>query len=259
MRFFRDLKKYRRYITYSAGAVLKSEVAGSYLSWAWWVLDPLLFMLVYTFVAQVVFRTQMEHFPIFVFIGLMVWSFFEKDLVQSVSLLRANRGIITRIYLPKQVLLLQRMAVNGFKLLISLGLILGMLAVFRVPFTWGMLWVLPHLALLLLLTFAAGSWCLHLGVFIEDLQNVVSVLLKLLFYFSGVFYDIATMVPAPWNRLLMAANPVALVMAGCRGALLRGAGPDWGPLLLWTGAALLAAWLGTWMIYRYENSYGKVI
>ena len=62
MRFFRDLKKYRRYITYSAGAVLKSEVAGSYLSWAWWVLDPLLFMLVYTFVAQVVFRTQMEHF-----------------------------------------------------------------------------------------------------------------------------------------------------------------------------------------------------
>ena len=151
------------------------------------------------------------------------------------------------------------MAVNGFKLLISLGLILGMLAVSRVPFTWGMLWALPHLALLLLLTFAAGSWCLHLGVFIEDLQNVISVLLKLLFYFSGVFYDIATMVPAPWNRLLMAMNPVALVMEGCRGALLRGAGPDWGPFLLWTGAALLAAWLGTWMIYRYENSYGKVI
>jgi teichoic acid transport system permease protein len=259
VRFFRDLKKYHRYITYSAGAILRSEVAGSYLSWAWWVLDPLLFMLVYTFVAQVVFRTRIQYFPIFVFIGLAVWNFFEKNLVQSVSLLKANRGIITRVYLPKQILLLQRMAVNGVKMLITFLLILGMMLLFGVDFTWQILWLLPHLALLFLLVFAAGSWCLHLGVFVEDLQNVSTVLLKLMFYFSGVFYDITTMVPAPYNRWLITLNPVALVMQGCRGAILYRTGPDWGYLLGWTAVALLAAAGGTAMVYRYENSYGKVL
>ena len=130
---------------------------------------------------------------------------------------------------------------------------------FGVDFTWQILWLLPHLVLLFLLVFAAGSWCLHLGVFIEDLQNVSTVLLKLMFYFSGVFYDITTMVPAPYNRWLITLNPVALVMQGCRGAILYRTGPDWGYLLGWTAAALLAAAGGTAMVYRYENSYGKVL
>ena len=49
-RFFHDMQRYRRYMFYSAKAQLKNEVAGSFLNRLWWILDPLLFMLVYTFV-----------------------------------------------------------------------------------------------------------------------------------------------------------------------------------------------------------------
>lgn len=51
MKFFKDIKKYWSYTVRSAKAELKSEVASSYLSWLWWILDPLLFMMVYTFIA----------------------------------------------------------------------------------------------------------------------------------------------------------------------------------------------------------------
>lgn len=54
-RFFRDIKKYYKYAIYSGRAGLKAEVANSRLSWLWWILDPLLFMIIYWFLSQIVF------------------------------------------------------------------------------------------------------------------------------------------------------------------------------------------------------------
>ena len=86
MRFVNDLKKYWAYAKQSAKADLKSEVASSYLNWLWWVLDPLLFMMVYTFIATVVFNGREQYFPIFVLIGLTMWNFFDKTDRKSTRL-----------------------------------------------------------------------------------------------------------------------------------------------------------------------------
>ena len=50
-RFFKDLKKYKNYILYATWAELKSEIINSYLGWLWLILEPLCFMLIYTFLA----------------------------------------------------------------------------------------------------------------------------------------------------------------------------------------------------------------
>ena len=55
-KFFQDIKKYFKYMIYSTKSNLKTEVANSYLNWLWWILDPLCFMLVYTFIVQIVFK-----------------------------------------------------------------------------------------------------------------------------------------------------------------------------------------------------------
>ena len=68
-RLLRDLKKYRWYLLYSAKSELRAEVAGSYLNWLWWILDPLLFMLVYTFVVRVVFTSREQYFAAFVLVA----------------------------------------------------------------------------------------------------------------------------------------------------------------------------------------------
>ena len=91
MRFVNDLKKYWAYAKQSAKADLKSEVASSYLNWLWWVLDPLLFMMVYTFIATVVFNGREQYFPIFVLIGLTMWNFFDKTVLGSVRIVKSNQ------------------------------------------------------------------------------------------------------------------------------------------------------------------------
>ena len=105
-RFVNDIVKYWDYIKYQTKAELKSEVVDSYLGWIWLFLEPLCFMLIYTFLAGVVFGTKADYFPVFVFAGLSLWNFFNKMLVVSVKLVAANRDTVTKVYLPKFVLLL---------------------------------------------------------------------------------------------------------------------------------------------------------
>ena len=90
MRFKNDLQKYWKYTQYAAKSQLKSEVASSYLNWLWWILDPLLFMLVYTFIALIVFKKSVEYFPVFVFIGLTCWNFFNKCVLGSVKVVKQS-------------------------------------------------------------------------------------------------------------------------------------------------------------------------
>ena len=75
-RFIKDLKKYKNYIIYSTRAEIKNEVINSYLGSLWLILEPLAFMLIYYFIGAVVFKSNLDYFPVFVFIGLSVWNFF---------------------------------------------------------------------------------------------------------------------------------------------------------------------------------------
>ena len=58
MSFIKDIKNYKQYIIYAIRAGLKSEVASSYLSWFWWILEPLCYMLIYTAIFGVIFETS---------------------------------------------------------------------------------------------------------------------------------------------------------------------------------------------------------
>ena len=122
-RFFNDLKKYKNYIMYATWAELKTEVINSYLGFLWMILEPLAFMLIYTFIATIVFKSKVEYFPVFVFIGLSIWNFFNKMVTTSVKLVASNRDTVTKVYLPKFVLLLIKMGVNAFKMAVSFLLV----------------------------------------------------------------------------------------------------------------------------------------
>ena len=114
-RFCTHMKKYWRYAFYSSRSSLKSEVANSYLNWLWWILDPLCFMMIYAFIFGYVFHASEPYFPVFIFIGITMWDFFNKSMVQSVKLVRQNKAIVSKVYLPKYVLLLVKWASTASK------------------------------------------------------------------------------------------------------------------------------------------------
>ena len=258
-RFIKDLKRYYAYTRYSARSDLKDEVASSYLNWLWWVLDPLFFMLVYTFIALVVFRKGQPYFPIFVFIGLTLWNFYEKCVLQSVKIIRSNAAIVTKVYLPKHMLIVNRLMVNGFKMMVSFVLIIIMMIIYRVPVTVNIIYIIPILIDLVIVTFGISCWMLHFGVFIDDLYNVMKVVLRLMFYMSGIFYAIDGRIPEPWNSLILELNPISMLIQSARLSLIYSGAPYRKLMIVWGLISILLSVTGIHTIYKYENTYVKVM
>lgn len=258
-RFFNDVKKYKNYAVRSAKSTLKTEVANSYLNWIWWILDPLFTMLIYYVIFGIVFDGKEPYFTTFIFIGITMWNFFNKNVVQSVNMIKRNKPIVTKVYIPKFILLIANMMNNGFRMCISWIIVFVMMLCSGVKLSIHILWFIPIMLVLVLFTFAFSIHLLHFGVFVEDLSNVVNIAFKLLFYMTGIFYNPVTRIPMPYNKILTYCNPVAMLLHDMRNALLYQKAPNLVMLLVWGIISVILAVLGIRQVYKNENSYVKVI
>ena len=259
IKFFTNIKKYYHYALYQAKAELKSEVTNSYLNWIWWFLEPTCLMLIYTFIVQVVFKTNEQYFPVFVYLGLTTWDLFNRNVSNSVKTIKNNIGTINKVYVPKYVFILSKSFVYLFKFFIAFLVIIGLMIVFKVPFSFQT-FNFP-LILIVIYTISFGISCilLHFGVFVDDLSNVTNIFLRLLFYFSGIFYNIITRIPKPYNMILLRINPVAFIITQFRKVFIYNLPPNYIGLLIWEGIGILLIIIGIHLIDKYENSYAKVV
>lgn len=261
-RFFSDVAKYYNYAVRSAKSALKTEVANSYLNWIWWILDPLLTMAIYYVIFGIVFKASEPYFTTFIFIGLTMWNFFNKNVLQSVNMIKRNKAIVSKVYIPKFILLITNMMVNGFKMAICWIIVVIMMICSGITPNLYMFGFIPIMLLLVLFTFAISINLMHFGVFVEDLSNVISIVFKLLFYMTGIFFNIETRIGTDnpmAARLLLHWNPAAMMLQDMRNALLYQTGPYWQGMLIWTAISIVLLIIGVRTIYKNENSYVKVI
>ncbi len=258
-RFIRNIRKYFKYAVYSAKAELKSEVADSYLNWLWWIIEPVCFMLIYTFVFGVVFKNNEKYFASFVFVGLTAWEFFNRMITGSVKLIISNRDLVTKVYLPKYILLLSKSFTYLFKLGISLIITFVLMIYQHVPITWHIIFLIPILIVLYVFSFGLGLILMHFGVTFNDLANLTNIGLRMVFYLSGVFYNISKRLKGTLSKVLLFANPIAFTMNELRKVLIYGQLPNFLMLLLWFGVGIILCFIGVHVIHKNENSYAKVI
>lgn len=258
-KFFNNIRKYYKYAIYSAKAELKSEVADSYLNWLWWIIEPVCFMLIYTFVFGYVFKNKEPYFASFIFVGLTCWEFFNRMINGSVKLIISNRDLVTKVYIPKYILLLSKSFTYLFKLGISLLITIVLMLFQHVTFTWYMLLFIPILIVLYIFSFGVGLILMHFGVTFNDLANLTNIGLKMVFYLSGVFYNISKRLKGTLSHVLLFANPIAFIMNESRKVMIYGELPNLLFLLIWLGVGLLLCLLGVHVIHKNENSYAKVI
>jgi len=259
------LKRYQSYVTYAAKSELKSEVSASYLTWIWWILDPVLFMVVYVFITVVVFKSQGEYLPVVVIIGLTVWNFFNKNVSISVKIVSNFKGIISKIYIPKYMLILEKMYVNFFKMIISYGIILAFVLIYQIPLRPHLIYVIPITILTFMITLACSVIVAHFGVFVNDLYNVVQVILRFFFYLSGVFYDVTSRLGDTYflgfnvGKMMISVNPVAYLIDEFRRVVIYGYMLNFKMYFYWLAISLVLLYIGLRLMYKHENTYVKVV
>ena len=258
-RFIEDTKKYWGYTVNATRAQLKAEVASSYLNWIWWVLEPICFTAIYALVFGVFFNLKEEYMIAFIVIGVAMWDCFSRTMKNSVNLMRSNKSIVSKVYVPKFVLIYVKIGVNGFKMIISFGLAVILMIIYGVTVSWKLVFAIPIIVTFLLFNYGMSCFLLHFGVYVADLKNIVDIVLRMIFYLTGVFYNVSKRIPDPYGNLMTRLNPIAFCVDSMRKVLLYNKLPGWKVMICWFLFSLVLSVLGTVLIYKNENSYVKSI
>lgn len=258
-KFLFNIRKYYNYAIYSAKAELKSEVADSYLNWFWWIIEPLCFMLIYVFVFAFVFKNNQPYFASFVFVGLTFWDFFNRMITGSVKLIKDNRDLVTKVYIPKYILLLSKSFTYLFKMFISMIIAFILMIIQGVNFSWYIILMFPTLIVVYILSFGIGMILMNFGVLFDDLANLTRVGLRMVFYLSGIFYNIRVRLTGTLSFLLLRCNPIAFCIDEVRKVLLEKRLPSFEGLGFWLFIGVVLCIIGINIIHKNENSYAKVI
>ena len=259
MKAIRDIIKYKSYIIYSIKSSLKAEVAGSFLSFIWWVLEPLSFMVIYSIVFGYIFNNTEEYYSVFIFIGNAIWGFFSKSISSSTTLIKQNEQIISKVYVPKHILLVIELGINAFKLLINGILVSIMMFIFGINITLSIC-LLPFIIFtLFVVTFGLCSIIMNIGVFIVDLSRLISIALNVLMYFSGIFYSVEDKIPKPYGLVLSTVNPIAFLLSSIRKVTIYGVYPNMILLFVWLLIGAILSIIGVRVLYKNENMYVKIM
>jgi len=210
---------------------LRSEVHRNYLSYTWWVLEPLLHMGVYYLVFGLLLQRGGENYPVFLLTGLIPWMWFMKAVSGSSNSIIAGQNLMLQVGLPSVVFPLVSLLQATLKQIPAFILLLGFL--WSQDITPGIHWwaLVPVVLVQTLLTIAFASAVAAVIPFVRDLSYLVPTGLMFLMFLSGIFYDYR-MISAEWQSLFL-LNPMAFLLKCYREIFIDGALPDMQTLTWW--------------------------
>jgi ABC-type polysaccharide/polyol phosphate export permease len=265
-----DLRSRRRLVGYLVRADIKKKGADTFLGNLWWVLDPLLQMVVYVVFISVIFQRPQPDYPLFVLAAILPWKWFSSSINDATTSVTGAGSLIRQIQFPKIVLPMASTsaAVVGFAF--------GLIPLFAIMLLYphrisGYVLLIPVVAVVqFLFTLGASFIVASVNVFFRDLGNVLRHFLRLWFYLSPGLYSLQMLEDSPVLAnnpailRILQLNPFAILFEGYR-AVIYGdpvSGPhmpDWFALgwLAVFSLALIA--LGCIVFKRLEPMFAKVL
>lgn len=224
----------------------------------WAVLQPLLGMLVFTFVFHRLAGIQSDGAPysLFVYAGLLPWTFFANAVSLSGNSLVNNQELISKVYFPRMLVPLASIAAFLLDMLIGLILLLGLMVYYHWPLSFHLLWLPLFIVGSLLATCGLGLVVSAMNVYFRDVKYAVPFFIQMGLFVTPVLYPLSYL-PEKF-RVLMELNPLAGMVEGFRYSLL-GSPARWEftGISFATGVGLFVA--GLFIFRTMESRFADVI
>jgi ABC-2 type transport system permease protein len=202
---------------------LKVKYQGSVLGFLWSLANPLMLLIVYSFVFQVVLKNGIPKFGIFLLSGLLVWNLFSGSVAFATDAVVGNAGLVKKVRFPLNVLPLTPVGFNlvhfGLQLLVLVFVMLVM--GFTHFLGWGLLLAIPATVVALLLTVALSFLVGALNVRYRDTKHLVEVALMAGFWVNPIVYSFSLVKPHlhGWHEFAYYLNPMAGVVVAMQKAI----------------------------------------
>jgi ABC-type polysaccharide/polyol phosphate export permease len=254
----RELWAYRELVAFLAVRDVKVRYKQAALGMLWAVLQPLAGALVFTLVFDRIAGLPSEGvpYPVFAFVGVMVWTYFSTSIQTAMASLVGNVGLVTKVYFPRMAAPVAAVLPGLFDMAIAMGILVVLLVVYGVAPGIGLLVLPVCLVLLVALAFGVGLLLATLNVRYRDVKGVSALLLQLWLFASPVAYG-SDVVEGRWG-LLYDLNPMAGIIDAFRWALL-GTEPPGLDALASLGVIAVILVVGVAVFSREERRFADVI
>jgi ABC-type polysaccharide/polyol phosphate export permease len=258
-----NLRKYRGLIQSLVVRELKARYRGSVLGFFWSFVNPLLLLLIYSFVFTVVLPgthpAEIEPYALFMFCGILPWTWFSSSLLESSNVLIAGGNLIKKVLFPAEVLPIVTVLANMVHFFLGLPILAGFLIYYRAPLqTQELIWFPVVVFVQLLLTIGLAFIVAALTVHFRDLKDLLSNLLTFWFFATPIIYPMAAAPEA--GRKFLNLNPFTHLAISYQEILFyEGPFGHWKWLLALLVASIGLFLLGYFIFDRLRDSFAEEV
>jgi len=245
----------------------KREVIGRYkgsmLGMLWSFFNPVMLLIVYTFVFSVIFGSRWGEgvskieFAAILFAGLIVYGVFSESMNRAPTLILNNVNYVKKVVFPLEILPWVGIGASLFHAGINLLVLLVFYLVVHGSLSWTVI-LLPLILFPFSLFVMGFSWLLaSLGTFVRDIRQIIGVVVTAMMFLSPIFYP-ASAFPEAYKPFFY-LNPMTFIIEQSRAVLLWGNLPDWHGLLIYSLVSMLVAWGGFAWFQKTRRGFADVL
>lgn len=206
IREIKELIQYRDLILQMTIKNITVRYKRSLLGVFWTLLEPIMTMLVMSFVFSALLSRRIPNFPVYLLSGLIVWGFFSTSTNSAMRDFVATGRLISKVYMPQSVFVVIAVAtglvnffIENIVLLVITLVLMGSISIHA-----SML-LLPTL-ILTMFNLGIGLILAPVGVYFNDVNSIYNIFLRLLLYLSAIFYPVDIM--PGWMQNIIVLNPI---------------------------------------------------
>ncbi len=240
---------------------LRTRYKGSALGFAWHFVMPVSQLVVFWVLFGILFGvrpktdTGEQPYAVFLFVGLLPWTYFASSLTAGAASIVGNAAIVKKVRLPLALLPASAVASALVNFGLSLVVLAAVLGIFGPRHPEALVW-LPLLALVQTAMGLGLAYLLAaLNVFFRDVQHILGVLLMAWYFLTPVLFPVSIVADRPTEHFLLYLNPMTAVVVGYQRALLDGLPPEWAALAWPAAFAALALLAGSAYFERAKDDF----
>jgi ABC-2 type transport system permease protein len=209
---------------------LRGRYKGSVLGFLWTFINPLMQLVVYTFVFTYIMKAGIERYYLYLFVALVPWIFFSSAITGGSSSIVAQKDLVKKIYFPREVIPISYVTSCFVNMLLCFCIIFLVMLVAGIPFRPLALLCLPVVMIVeYLLALGMAMLSSAITVYFRDLEHILGIVTMIWMYMTPIFYSI-DMIPEKL-RFIYHLNPMSSVISCYRDVLYSAKVPDLSSLL----------------------------
>lgn len=218
MSLIKELYAYREMIISLVRRDLRGRYKGAFLGFLWTFINPLLQLVVYTFVFSVIMRNDIDKFYLFLFVALVPWIFFSTCVTGGSSVIYAQKDMVQKIYFPREVLPIAFVTSQFVNMLLTFLVIFAVLILTGFGINLVAILYLPIVMIVeYLLALGITLICSGLSVYFRDLEYILGIVTMAWMYATPILYKVE-MVPEYLQKLYY-LNPMTSITIAYRDIL----------------------------------------